>query len=76
MVVSWSLLKSFLMSDQCCGSGAFLTPGSGMEKIRVLDLGSAINITGHISKSLEIIIWVEKKLNSLLRIRIHDPVPF
>ncbi len=35
---------------QCCGSGAFLTPGSGLEKNP--DPGSAINIPDHISKIL------------------------
>ncbi len=40
------------------GSGAFLTPGSGMGKKS--GSGSGMNIPDHISESLETIFWVNK----------------
>jgi hypothetical protein len=49
--------------DQCCGSGsgAFLAPGSGMEKS-----GSGMNIPDHFSKSLETVFGgkILKSLNA------------
>jgi hypothetical protein len=39
------------------GSGAFLTPGSGMSKKS--GSGSGMNNTDHISKSFETIFWVK-----------------
>ncbi len=54
---------------------AILTPGSGMEKNP--DTRSEINIPDHNSESLESCYYLNFKiLNSLLRIRIRDPVPF
>ncbi len=49
-------------STRCCGSKirCFLTPGSGMGKVP--DPGFALNIPGHISKSLVTISWVKKAI--------------
>jgi hypothetical protein len=54
------------MKNQCCGSGAFLNPGSGLRdpgrvKSQDPDLGSGsgMNIQDHISESLETIFWVK-----------------
>jgi hypothetical protein len=44
------------------GSGAFLTPGSGIrdpEWVKNQDPGSGMNILDYISESLETIFWVE-----------------
>jgi hypothetical protein len=52
--------------ELCCtanvadlGPGAFLTPGSGMEKSRTLDPVSEINVPDNISNSLVAITWVK-----------------
>jgi hypothetical protein len=45
------------VSKQCCGYGAFLTPGSGMGKKS--RSGSGMNIPDHISESLETIFLVK-----------------
>ncbi len=50
-------LKCWLLIRQCCGSGAFLTPGSGMCKKS--GSGSGMNNPDHISVSLETIFWVK-----------------
>jgi hypothetical protein len=54
------------ITNQCCGSGsgAFLTPGSGMGKKS--GSGSGMNNQDHISESLETIFWVK------IKIRIRD----
>jgi hypothetical protein len=44
-------------SDRCGGSGAFLTPGSGMGKKS--GSGSGMNNPDYISESLETIFWVK-----------------
>jgi hypothetical protein len=51
------------------GSGAFLTPGSGMGKKS--GSVSGMNNTNHFSESVETIFWVKILVNSLMRIR--DP---
>jgi hypothetical protein len=43
--------------SQCYGSGAFLTPGSGMGKKS--GSGSGMNNLAHIYESLEAILWVK-----------------
>jgi hypothetical protein len=56
-------------SDQCCGSGAFLTPGSGMEKkFRIRD--TRINIPDHFSFSerLETVLGLK-----ILKLNDSDP---
>ena len=50
------------VADPDPGSGAFLTPGSGMGK----KSGSGTDNPDHISESLEVIFWV-KYLNSFTR---------
>jgi hypothetical protein len=80
----FSLLDLFLkgklqvsVADPDLGSGALWTPGPGMGKIQIWDPESRINVLDHISESLVKIFWLDNKyLNSLLRIRILDPVPF
>jgi hypothetical protein len=44
-----------LANIQCCRSGTFLTPGSGMGK----KSGSGMNNPDHVSESLETIFWVK-----------------
>jgi hypothetical protein len=44
------------VADPDLGSGAFLTPGSGMGKKS--GSGSGMNLLNHISESLETIFWV------------------
>jgi hypothetical protein len=58
----------YSVADPDPGSGAFLTPGSGMGKKS--GTGSGMNNPDHISESLETLSWVEN-LNCLMRIR--DP---
>ncbi len=55
------------VADPDLGSGAFLTPGSGMGKKSGSGSGSGMNNPDHISESLRTIFWV--KINSLMRIR-------
>jgi hypothetical protein len=53
---------SYIDADPDPGSGAFLTPGSGMsKKIRDPDpgFGSGMNNPDHISESLETIFWAK-----------------
>ncbi len=49
------------VADPDPGSGAFLTPGSGMGKNQDRDpgSGSGMNTLDHVSKSLETIFWVK-----------------
>ncbi len=42
----------------------------------IRDPGSRINLPDHISRSWVTILWVKKYLNSLVRIRIRDPLSF
>ena len=55
------------VADPDPGSGAFLTPGSGMGK--KTGYGPGMYNPGHISESLEIKFFGFKYLNSLMRIR-------
>jgi hypothetical protein len=58
------------VADPDPGSGAFLTPGSGMGKKS--KSGSGMNILDHISESLETIFFVLKYFNPFMRIRIRE----
>ncbi len=54
-------MSNIVIFEQCCGSGsgAFLTPGSRMNKNQDPGSGSGMNILDHISESLETIFWVK-----------------
>jgi hypothetical protein len=49
------------VADPDLGSGAFLTPGSGIREWKNSDPGSGtgMNIQDHISESLESIFWLQ-----------------
>jgi hypothetical protein len=72
----------FSETDRDPGSDTFLplVPESGMEKIQILDPGSAINILDHNSTSLVTIIWVKNWYISIFYCGsgsgIRDSVPF
>ncbi len=68
------------VADPDPGSGAFLTPGSGMSKKS--GFGSGMNNPDHISESLETIFWVKilKFFNAdpgsgIKKIRFRDNIP-
>ncbi len=65
----FSLSIMYCTRTQCCGSGAFLTPGSGMGKKSIF----GIRDEDHISESLETIFWVRNTLHFLMQIRIREP---
>jgi hypothetical protein len=52
-VVGWKNTKNYSVEDPDPGSGAFLTPGSGMDK--KTGNGSGTNNPNHISENLEAI---------------------
>ncbi len=47
------------VADADPGSGAFLTPGSGIGKTKKSSSGSGMLIPDHISESLETIFWLK-----------------
>jgi hypothetical protein len=63
------LISTISVADPDPGSGALLTPGSGMGKKS--RSGSGMNILDHISESLETMFWVKNYIISLMRIRIR-----
>jgi hypothetical protein len=64
-----SFHTSTVRYKQCCGSGAFLTPGFVIRNGKSRS-GSGTNIPDHISKSLERIFWVK-----ILKLFDADPDP-
>jgi hypothetical protein len=56
-----------VLEDTDPGSGAFLTPGSGMDKNQDTDpgSGSGMNIPDHISRALKQYFWLKYRTQNL-----------